>query len=454
VSHDIGADAAPADPSDPGDDVAELVSKLIRFDTTNTGDLETTQGEAACAHWIAEQLAEVGYETEYVESGAPGRGNVFARLPGADSSRGALMIHGHLDVVPAEPADWSVHPFSGAIEGGYVWGRGAVDMKDMVGMTLVLARHFRRTGIVPPRDLVFAFVADEENGGKYGAEWLVDNRPDLFDGVTEAIGEVGGFSLTVPRRDGGLRRLYLIETAEKGIQWMRLSARGLAGHGSMVHDYNAVTAVAEAVARLGRHQFPLVVTDTVAEFLTALSEETGLTFDVNSPDLDGVVDKLGPMARMLKAVLHDTANPTMLKAGYKTNVVPATAEAVVDCRVLPGRLAAFEAEVDALIGPDVTWEWIRNQSPYETSFDGDLVDAMNAAVLALDPDARTVPYMLSGGTDAKSFMRLGIRCFGFSPLRLPPDLDFSSLFHGVDERVPVEALRFGTQVLAHFLTHC
>jgi acetylornithine deacetylase/succinyl-diaminopimelate desuccinylase-like protein len=197
-----------------------------------------------------------------------------------------------------------------------------------------------------------------------------------------------------------------------------------------------------------------VVTDTVAQFLAAVSEETGLSFDTESGDLAGTIEKLGPTARMLKAVLHDTANPTMLKAGYKANVIPGTAEAVVDCRILPGRKDAFEAEVDELIGPDVTREWIRDRPSYQTSFEGDLVDAMNAAVLALDPDGRTVPYMLSGGTDAKAFARLGIRCFGFSPLRLPPDLDFSALFHGVDERVPVDALRFGTDVLAHFLTHC
>ena len=438
----------------PGDEVVDLVSKLIRFDTSNTGELDTTKGEAECGRWVAGQLEEVGYETEYVESGAPGRGNVFARLAGADSSRGALLVHGHLDVVPAEAADWSVHPFSGAVEDGYVWGRGAVDMKDMVGMMIAVARHFKRAGIVPPRDLVFAFVADEEAGGKYGAHWLVDHRPDLFDGVTEAIGEVGGFSLTVPRRDGGERRLYLIETAEKGLLWMRLTARGRAGHGSMVHDENAVTAIAEAVARLGRHQFPLVMTEPVAQFLAAVGDETGYTFDVDSPDLDGAIGKLGPIARIVGATLRDTANPTMLKAGYKANVIPATAEAVVDCRVLPGRQAAFEAEVDELIGPDVTREWVTELPSYETSFDGDLVDAMNAALLAADPEARTVPYMLSGGTDAKAFARLGIRCFGFIPLRLPPDLDFAALFHGVDERVPVDALKFGTGVLEHFLTHC
>ena len=451
MTHEHAATEVGASPSD---DVVEVVSRLIRFDTTNTGELETTLGEAECAQWVAEQLAEVGYQTEYLESGAPGRGNVFARLKGADSSRGALLIHGHLDVVPAEPAEWSVHPFSGAIEDGYVWGRGAIDMKDMVGMMIVVARQLKRAGIVPPRDLVFAFVADEEHGGRYGSHWLVDNRPDLFEGITEAIGEVGGFSLTVPRRDGGQRRLYLIETAEKGISWMRLTARGQAGHGSMVHEQNAVTAVAEAVARLGRHRFPLVLTDTVVEFLNAISEETGFGFDLESADLEGTVEKLGPMARMLKAILHDIANPTMLKAGYKANVVPATAEAVVDCRVLPGRRAAFEAEVDELIGPDVTREWIRDLPSYETSFDGELDDAMSDAVLAVDPDGRTVPYMLSGGTDAKAFARLGIRCFGFSPLRLPPELDFASLFHGVDERVPTDALRFGTEVLAHFLTHC
>ncbi|GFG75591.1 hypothetical protein MBOT_29560 [Mycobacterium botniense] len=438
----------------PDDDVVDVVSRLIRFDTTNTGEPETTKGEAECAQWVARQLDEVGYQTEYVESGAPGRGNVFARLPGEHRSRGALLVHGHLDVVPAEAAEWSVHPFSGAIENGYVWGRGAVDMKNMVGMMIVVARHFRRAGIVPPRDLLFAFLADEEHGGKYGSQWLVDNRPDLFEGVTEAIGEVGGFSLTVPCRDGGERRLYLIETAEKGLQWMRLTARRAAGHGSMVHDHNAVTDVAEAVARLGRHRFPLVLTDTVVQFLAAVSDETGHRLDSGSSDVEGEIDKLGPVARIVKATLRDTVNPTMLRAGYKANVVPATAEAVLDCRVLPGRQAAFEAEVDELIGPDVTREWIRNLPPYQTGFDGDLVDAMNAAVLAVDPGARTVPYMLSGGTDAKAFARLGIRCFGFVPLRLPPELDFASLFHGVDERVPVDALRFGTQVLAHFLTHC
>ncbi|MEZ5151161.1 M20/M25/M40 family metallo-hydrolase [Rhodococcus zopfii] len=440
-------------PSRAENEVVDLVSQLIRFDTSNTGDPATTRGERACAEWVAAQLEEVGYETVYVESGQPGRGNVFARLAGADRSRGALMLHGHLDVVPAEPADWSVHPFSGAVEDGYVWGRGAVDMKDMVGMMLAVARRFKAENIVPPRDLVFAFVADEEAGGTWGCQWLVKHRPDLFEGITEAVGEVGGFSLTLPRRDGGERRFYLVETAEKGLGWMRLTAKGRAGHGSFLHEENAVTILSQAVARLGSHTFPLVISDSVAEFLAAASEETGLDFDPMSPDIEGTLAKLGSIARIIGATFRDTANPTMLQAGYKANVIPQTAQAIVDCRILPGRLAEFERTVDELIGPDVTRDWITSLDSYETSFDGDLVDAMNAAILAHDPLGRTVPYMLSAGTDAKAFAKLGIRCFGFAPLQLPPDLDFAALFHGVDERVPVEALRFGTRVMEHFLLH-
>jgi len=435
-------------------EVVDLASQLIRIDTSNTGDPATVVGEQEAADWVVRQLEEVGYQTTLVESGMPGRANVFCRLEGADRSRGALLVHGHLDVVPAEPADWSVHPFSGAVADGYLWGRGAVDMKDMVGMTLAVARQFKAEGVVPPRDLVFAFLADEEAGGTWGSHWLVEHRPELFAGITEAVGEVGGFSLTVARPDGSEARLYLVETAEKGIAWMRLRAKARAGHGSFLHPDNAVTILAQAVARLGTHTFPLVMTESVAEFLGAVGQETGLSFDPTSPDLDGTLEKLGSISRIVGATLRDTANPTMLKAGYKANVIPQTAEAVIDCRVLPGRQAAFEREVDALFGPDVEREWVTHLEPYETTFDGDLVAAMSAAVLAHDPDGRTVPYMLSGGTDAKAFAKLGIRCFGFAPLRLPPELDFAALFHGVDERVPVESLRFGVRVLDHFLRHC
>jgi acetylornithine deacetylase/succinyl-diaminopimelate desuccinylase-like protein len=429
------------------EEVVGLASELIRIDTTNTGDPATVVGERAAAEYVAEKLAEVGYETTYVESGAPRRGNVVARLAGSDPSRGALLVHGHLDVVPADASEWSVHPFSGAVQDGYVWGRGAVDMKDMVAMSLALARRLKRDGIAPKRDIIFAFLADEEAGGHYGAQWLVENRPELFEGATEAISEVGGFSITV--KDGV--RAYLIETAEKGIAWMTLRVRGRAGHGSMIHEDNAVTKLTEAVARLGRHKFPLVLTDSVREFLAGISELTGIAFEED--DLEGSVAKLGNIARMIGATLRDTANPTMLNAGYKSNVIPSLAEATVDCRILPGRQEAFERELDEILGPDVEREWT-GLPPLETTFDGPLVDHMTASIIAEDPSAKTLPYMLSGGTDAKSFNQLGIRCFGFAPLQLPADLDFSALFHGVDERVPVDALKFGTRVLDRFLRNC
>jgi len=435
------------------DEAVELAADLIRIDTTNTGDPATVVGEREAAEYVAAKLTEVGYEIEMVESGAARRDNVFARLPGADPSRGALLVHGHLDVVPADPSEWSVHPFSGAIRDGYLWGRGAVDMKDMVGMTLAVARRFKRDGVVPPRDLVFAFLADEEAGGKFGSQWLVENRPDLFAGCTEAVGEVGGFSLTLTDTHGDPARFYLIEAAEKGMAWMRLRARGRAGHGSFLHDDNAVTTLAAAVARLGSHRFPVVLTDTVRELLETISEVTGMEFPLE--DLEGALGKLGPLSRIIGATVRDTANPTMLNAGYKANVIPSTAEAVVDCRVLPGREAAFEREVDELLGPNVTREWVTHLPALQTSFDGDLVEAIGAALRAEDPEARAVPYMLSAGTDAKAFEeKLGMRCFGFAPLKLPPDLDFASMFHGVDERVPVDSIRFGARVLDRFLRSC
>ncbi|ACU38708.1 M20/M25/M40 family metallo-hydrolase [Actinosynnema pretiosum subsp. pretiosum] len=428
------------------DEVVALASELIRIDTTNTGDPDTLVPERAAAEWVAEKLAEVGYETTYVESGntGKGRGNVIARLAGADPSRGALLVHGHLDVVPADASEWSVHPFSGAVQDGYVWGRGAVDMKDMVAMSLAVARRFKRDGIVPPRDIVFAFLADEEAGGLQGAHWLIDHRPELFEGVTEAISEVGGFSITL--KDDV--RAYLVETAEKGIRWLKLRVRGTAGHGSMIHHDNAVAKLAAAVTRLGQHRFPLVISPSVREFLDGVTEITGIDFPED--DIEGAVGKLGALSRMIGATLRDTANPTMLTAGYKANVIPSVAEATVDCRILPGREEAFDAELAELLGPDVEREWI-GLPPVETTFDGALVDAMVGSISAEDPGAKVLPYMLSGGTDAKAFQRLGIRNFGFAPLKLPADLDFSGLFHGVDERVPVDALRFGVRVLDRFL---
>ncbi|HEX5495262.1 MAG TPA: M20/M25/M40 family metallo-hydrolase [Mycobacteriales bacterium] len=428
-------------------EVVDLCRDLIRIDTTNTGDTSTSAGERAAAEYVAGKLAEVGLDPVLLES-EPGRASVVARVEGTDPGRGALLIHGHLDVVPADAAEWTVHPFGGEVRDGYLWGRGAVDMKDMDAMTLALIRQRLREGRRPPRDVVLAFVADEEAGGALGAGWLVDNHPDLFDGCTEAISEVGGFSVTV--RDD--LRLYLVQTAEKGLAWMRLATRGRPGHGSMVHDDNAVTALCEAVARLGRHRFPVVMTKSVREFLDAVSDVLGVELDPDDMDgAEGTLARLGGIARILGATLRNTANPTMLDAGYKSNVIPGAASAVVDGRFLPGQAEQFTDQIEELLGPDVTREWLVHHPAVETTFDGPLVEAMAAALRAEDPAAHPVPYMLSGGTDAKSFARLGMRCFGFSPLLLPADLDFAALFHGIDERVPTDALAFGVRVLDRFL---
>jgi acetylornithine deacetylase/succinyl-diaminopimelate desuccinylase-like protein len=427
------------------DEVATLASDLIRIDTSNPGD-HSGPGERAAAEHVAALLAEAGVEAKIFESHER-RASVVARIEGTDPSRPALLIHGHLDVVPADAADWQVHPFSGEISEGCVWGRGAVDMKDMDAMILAVLRQRLAEGRRPPRDVVVTFLADEEAGGNWGARWLVDKHPAEFEGVTEAIGEVGGFSVTI-----GGKRLYLLQTAEKGMAWMRLTARGTAGHGSMLQSDNAITEIAEAIARLGRHEWPVRETEAAFAFAREASSSLGVEFD--PANVTAMLSKLGPIAKMVGASFSNTANPTMLSAGYKVNVVPQFATAQVDGRFLPGHEEEFFREVDALIGPGVIREQVHRDIAVETSFDGDLVGAMAAALQAEDPGGRMVPYCLSGGTDAKTFSRLGIRCFGFTPLRLPPELDFAGMFHGVDERVPVDALRFGVRVLDNFLDRC
>ncbi|HEX6327066.1 MAG TPA: M20/M25/M40 family metallo-hydrolase [Jiangellaceae bacterium] len=428
----------------PDREVVDLCRELIRIDTSNYGD-DTGPGERKAAEYVAEQLTEVGLEPAMYEA-APGRASVVVRFDGSDPARtDALLIHGHLDVVPADAADWTHDPFSAEIADGCIWGRGAVDMKDMDAMILSVIRERMRSGRVPARPIVLAFLADEEAGGILGAHWLVDHHPELFEGCTEAIGEVGGFSLSV--HDD--LRLYLIETAQKGIEWMRLTVTGTAGHGSMVNDDNAVTELSEAVARLGRHDWPLRITPTVRAFLDGASEAFGVTLDPEDPEQ--LVATLGSVAKIIGATLRNTTNPTMLKAGYKHNVIPGKAEAYVDGRMLPGHVEEFHATVDELLGPNVARTSLVSDIPVETTFDGPLVEAMQAALVAEDPGARAIPYCLSGGTDAKAFSKLGIRAFGFSPLRLPPELDFAGMFHGVDERVPTDGLRFGARVLDRFL---
>jgi acetylornithine deacetylase/succinyl-diaminopimelate desuccinylase-like protein len=360
---------------------------------------------------------------------------VLLRIPGADRTRPALVVHGHTDVVPAQASDWKVDPFGGDEMDGMIWGRGAVDMKDMDAMILAVLRDMRRTGWQPARDLVVAFFADEEAGGRLGARWVVDNHPEWFEGATEAISEVGGFSVDI---DG--RRTYLLQTAEKGIAWLRLIADGTAGHGSQVNTDNAVTNLAEAVAKIGRHQFDTHLGPTVTAFLTGVADLTGLPFDPADPGtVDALVSALGPMGKFVGSTTANYANPTQLGAGYKANVVPGQASAVVDIRFLPGQEEAAISTVRELAGEGVRLEDVHRDVALEVPFAGDLVDAMIASLDAEDPGAHVLPYMLSGGTDNKSLARLGITGYGFAPLRLPPELDFAGMFHGVDERVPVES---------------
>jgi acetylornithine deacetylase/succinyl-diaminopimelate desuccinylase-like protein len=434
-----------ANPATAQDEVVDICRDLIRIDTSNPGD-HSGPGERHAAEHVAALLAEVGLEPQLLES-HPKRTSVVARIEGQDQTRPALLIHGHLDVVPAHAPDWQHAPFAGDIADGCLWGRGAIDMKDMDAMMLAVVRQRRREGRPPARDVVLTFTADEEAGGTWGARWLVDHHAGLFEGVTEAVGEVGGFSLTL-----GRQRLYLLQVAEKGMAWIRLTARGTAGHGSMIQPDNAVTELAEAIGRLGRHEWPVRLLPSVRAFLEGAAEALGIEFIPNDPGL--LLSKIGTVSRVVGATLRNTVNPTVLKAGYKVNVVPQTATAEVDGRFLPGYEDEFYAELDRVLGPGVTREFIHTDIALETTPDGALYDAMTSALTAEDPGAKVIPYCLSAGTDAKSFSRLGVRCFGFTPLQLAPDLDFSGMFHGIDERVPVDGLRFGVRVLDRFLDCC
>lgn len=425
------------------DEVVQICQNLIRYDTSNFGD-GSGPGERAAAEYTAELLDEVGLEAEVFES-APGRASVVARIEGTDPSASALVLHGHLDVVPAQKEDWTVDPFAAELKDGLIWGRGAVDMKDMDAMVLSVVREMQRSGTRPKRDLIIAMFADEEAGGTYGARWAVDNRPELFEGAKEAISEVGGFSAEI-----GGRRTYMLQTAEKGLSWLKLTASGRAGHGSQTNLDNAVTRLARAVGRVGDHKWPIELTDTTRRFLEGVTELTGIEFDQDNPEI--LLKELGTFARFVGATLQNTSNPTVLKAGYKDNVIPGSAEARIDVRTLPGQDELVMEKIRELAGEGIDFAYVHHDVSLETPFEGALVDAMVGSLKAEDPDSHVLPYTLSGGTDNKSLSRLGITGYGFAPLRLPADLDFAGMFHGVDERVPAESLQFGARVLRRLLT--
>jgi len=427
------------------EEVVKICQDLIRIPSVNFG--EGKGDEKAVAEYVVASLAEVGIKATIYES-APNRCNVIANIEGADTSRPGLVVHGHIDVVPANAADWSVDPFGAEIRDGMIWGRGAVDMKNVDAMILAIVRKWARAGYKPPRNIVLAFFADEEAGMTFGSRWMAAEHPEVFAGCTEAISEVGGFSVTV----GDGKRLYFVEAAQKGIHWMKLTAAGRAGHGSMMNDENALTALSEAVAKIGKFNWPQRYTETVKILFKKIAQATGKPYD--EKDLRPLLKEIGPTARMIGATLQNTANPTMLEAGYKANVIPGSASAVIDGRFLPGYEDELNETIRSIIGPDITIETVSRDIALEVNFEGDLVDAMCNAITKHDPEGIPVPYLMSGGTDNKALSELGIIGYGFSPLRLPADLDFMALFHGVDERVPISGLEFGVNVLADFLENC
>ncbi|OFE17594.1 hypothetical protein BA895_15205 [Humibacillus sp. DSM 29435] len=433
----------------PEDEVVRICSDLIRIDSTNYGD-GSGPGERAAAEYVMGELAEVGLEAELLES-EPGRATVVLRLEGQDPTRSGLAVHGHLDVVPANADDWQADPFGAEERDGCIWGRGAVDMKDMDAMILANIRHFARTGTKPARDTTFVFFADEEAGGTHGSHWLVDHHPQWFEGVSEAISEVGGYSVTLATPQGE-RRAYLLQTAEKGIAWLRLRAHGRAGHGSVPNDENAIVRLAAAIGRIAAHEWPREYIASVRELLDSVSEITATPY--SDDDLEALLDTLGGAQGFVRGTLQDTANVTMLESGYKHNVIPQSATAVVDCRFLPGHEDDLMSTVRELAGEHVEVEVHHRDVAIEAAFEGDLVEAMKQSLLREDPGAAVLPYCLSGGTDNKALSRLGIRGYGFAPLRLPADLDFAPMFHGIDERVPTASLQFGARVLGDFLRTC
>jgi acetylornithine deacetylase/succinyl-diaminopimelate desuccinylase-like protein len=420
----------------------QICQELIQIPSVNWG--EGKGDEKAVAEYVARKLKEAGIESELIITGE-NRVNVVAKITGKDQSKPGLVVHGHLDVVPANASDWSVDPFSGVIKDGYIWGRGAVDMKDMDAMIIAVVRSWHRTKFVPERNLLLVFFADEEAGSEFGSRWLVANRPEIFDGYTEAISEVGGFSVTL--KSGS--RLYFIESAQKGINWLELTAKGSAGHGSFINSDNAVTKLSRAISKLGTHVWPNRQTKTGKIFWPKIAELSGKKYDPDN--VENLLDELGGAARMMGATVQNTANPTMLTAGYKANVIPGSASAVIDTRFLPG----FEEEaletVREIVGQEIEIKVLVRDKALEVDFNGPIVDAMIAAIKEFDSDGIAVPYVMSGGTDNKALSDLGIVGYGFSPVKLPPELDFFALFHGVDERIPVEGLKFGVRTLNHFL---
>jgi acetylornithine deacetylase/succinyl-diaminopimelate desuccinylase-like protein len=418
--------------------VEQICSDLIRFDTTNPGSAERDAAE-----YVATLLSDWGLEPVLLESAAR-RSNVVARIPGTDSSAPALLVQGHLDTVPADAAEWSRHPHSGDVADGFVWGRGAVDMKNALAMTLSAVGGMLADGRRPARDVVLAFVADEEAGGRLGAAYLVEEHRELFDGCAASIGEVGGFN--IPSRDG--TPTFAVSVADKGLRWYEIRQRGVAGHGSMVAQDNPIQGLAENLLRLLETTHPLEVLEPMRVLASTL--EGRPVHD--SDEVQAVLAATGPFSRMLCAALTNTVNVTRIGAGYKENVIPGDAWARLDCRYLPGQEEALHRRILGSLGPSAAAEIIRHSPAAVSEHDGEWFDRLADSLRSVFPDCRVAPFVFSGGTDNKWFGQLGIPTYGFTPMLLPPGYDFPAMFHGVDERFPVSGLLFGVQVMDQLMS--
>ena len=438
--------------ANPTTDVVALLQTLIRFDTTNRapGDAE---GELEAARWIDDLLRDVGLEPLVLaRDDMPHRANVVVRVAGSDPSLDALLIHAHLDVVPAEPEQWAADPFGGEVGDGFVHGRGAMDMKDMCAMTLAMLLEWGTTGSRPRRDVVAAFVADEETDGLYGAQWLVDEHPELFAGVRVAIGESGGIVEEHTAVDGRAVRLARVSAGERGTMHVRLVARGASGHASRPGNGNPVLALVDALHRLGHHPWPLHLSPLVFAQLKQSAAAVGLEADLSTDDgVLAAIDALGDVGDAAGFTIRASTTPTVVQAGYKVNVIPGIAEAQVDIRCPLGFEDELMSELARVVGDEVAVEPIVREPPVDAPIDGPWFEAMAAAIRHVDPDVVVVPACMGGGTDAKSFNRLGIDCYGFAPATLDPDGRRRSGIHGVDERVPVASLEGGLEILRHFL---
>ncbi|MGI8998240.1 MAG: M20/M25/M40 family metallo-hydrolase [Candidatus Limnocylindria bacterium] len=448
------------------DACVEHLRGLIRIPSVNPPDggpdvaagRDPRGGEAAAARFCADVLAGAGIEAEVIEL-TPGRGSCVARLPATGSSTDPpLILLSHLDVVPVDAESWSRDPFGGDLVDGAVWGRGAVDMKNMVAMELAVMIALKRSGAELRRDVIFAAVADEEAGGEHGARGLVEQRAELFHDAhgrpaSASLNEVGGYSITLRGH-----RFYTIQVAEKGIIWTRVRTTGAPGHASMPHADNAAVKLAAAVAALAADQARrgARLTPVVSDFLAAIGLDEVARLAADDPSaasaaLATLVDD--PVTRRsIDAMLRDTVTPTILRSGKKVNVMPGAGEAELDVRTLPGTdQVKLLAHLQEVVGADASIEPVVALPAIHWPADAEIVDLMREALRRAEPEATAVPMMITPGTDAKALAQLGIPCYGFAPLRLEPDFPFLELFHGHDERVPVSALAFGLPVLAEVI---